>query len=229
VDDHVFVGQLLVTDLVFGYDGRIFASRYNQFAATSSLVVLEGEEARQDARIAEVVRLAQEGMSERDEAALAALLGHADRRIRRRAQQELVRRGAVQPLSALARDRGQPVIPRLHALWGLGQLGADALRTAGWSDLAWASGDEAELRAQVAKLAGEVGADWLAADLIGWLRDASPRVRFFAAQSLGKLGGRRSSRSSRCRRRGPGRVPAPCRRARALPHRRRRGGGGPRG
>ena len=32
VDEHAFVGQLLVTDVVFGYDGRIFASRYNQFA-----------------------------------------------------------------------------------------------------------------------------------------------------------------------------------------------------
>jgi quinoprotein glucose dehydrogenase len=190
VDEHSFVGQLLVTDLVFGYDGRIFASRYNQFAETSSLVVIEGEEAKRDPRIAEVVKLAQEGMSGRGTGELVSLLGHADRRIRQRAQQELVRRGEPAPLAALARDRAQPVIPRLHALWGLGQLGAEALRTAGWSDLAWAAGDEAEVRAQLAKLAGEAGADWLAADLIGWLRDASPRVRFFAAQSLGKLGAR---------------------------------------
>ncbi len=190
VDDHVFVGQLLVTDLVFGYDGRIFASRFNQFAETSSLVVIEGEEAKRDPRIAETVKLAQEGMSERGADELVALLAHADRRIRQRAQRELVRRGEPAPLAALARDRAQPVIPRLHAVWGLGQLGASALRAAGFRDLAWAAGDEAELRAQVAKVAGEAGADWLAGDLVGWLRDESPRVRFFAAQSLGKLGER---------------------------------------
>ena len=190
VDDHAFVGQLLVTDVVFGYDGRIFASRYNQFSSTSSLVVLESAEAEHDPRLAEVVKLAQEGMAGRESAELIALLGHADQRIRLRAEEELVRRGEPEPLATLARDRAQPVLPRLHAVWGLGQLGANALRAAGWNGLAWAVGDDAELRAQVAKVAGEAGASWLAGDLIEWLRDESPRVRFFAAQSLGKLGSR---------------------------------------
>jgi len=184
VDEHKFVGQLLVTDVVFGYDGRIFASRYNQFAGTSSLVVLENPEAKADPRLAETVKLAQEGMDGRDETALVALLAHADRRIRQRAQQELVERGDPQPLAALVADRSQPLIPRLHAVWGLGQLGAGAL---GWRDLAWAAGDDAELRAQLAKVAGEAGAERLSPELIGWLADESPRVRFFAAQSLGKL------------------------------------------
>jgi quinoprotein glucose dehydrogenase len=190
VDDHVFVGQLLVTDVVFGYDGRIFASRYNQFASTSSLVVLESAAAKQDPKLTEVAKLAQEGMGGRSEDELVALLGHSDQRIRLRAQQELVQRGEASPLAALARDRAQPVIPRLHAVWALGELGPAALRTAGWSDLAWAAGDDAELRAQAAKVAGEAGASWLAGALIEWLHDPSPRVRFFAAQSLGKLGER---------------------------------------
>lgn len=190
VDEHAFIGQILVTDLVFGWDARIYAARYNQFAATSSLVVLESEAAKNDPRIAETAKLAQEGMGGREEHELAALLGHADRRIRRLAQQELVQRGDPDVFAALARDRSQPLVLRLHAVWGLGQLGANALREVAWGDLAWADGDEAELRAQVAKIAGEAGAGWLAGDLIGWLADESPRVRFFAAQSLGKLGAR---------------------------------------
>ena len=183
VDEHPFVGQILVTDVTFGYDARIYAARYNQFAATSSLVVMESAEARSDPRVAETVKLAQEGMGGRDESELASLLGHADRRIRLSAQQELVRRGEAELLAALARDRSQPLIPRLHAVWGLGQLGAP-------SDLAWAEGDEPELRAQLAKVAGEAGGERWAEDLIRWLDDESPRVRFFAAQSLGKLGAR---------------------------------------
>jgi quinoprotein glucose dehydrogenase len=190
VDAHPFIGQILVTDLTFGWDARIYASRYNQFAATSSLVVLENEAAKSDPRIAETVKLAQEGMAGREQAELVALLGHADRRIRRLAQQELVERREPDAFAAVAGDRSQPLLRRLHAVWGLGQLGASALREAGWANLAWADGDEAELRAQAAKIAGEAGAGWLAGDLIRWLSDASPRVRFFAAQSLGKLGAR---------------------------------------
>jgi quinoprotein glucose dehydrogenase len=176
-----------VTDLVFGYDGRIYAARYNQFAATQSLVVLEHAEARKDPRVAEAVELARAGMRERPADELVRLLAHADRRIRSRAQQELVRRADPGPLAAVAADRDLVRIPRLHAVWGLGQLGAGALTAAGWNDLVWARDDDAELRAQLAKIAGEAGAGWLAPELIAWLGDASPRVRFFAAQSLGKL------------------------------------------
>lgn len=190
VGEEPFIGQILVTDLAFGYDGRIYAARYNQFAATSSLVVMEHAEARRDPRVAESVELARAGMRERTTDELTPLLAHPDRRIRQRAQQELVRRGAVLPLAALARERSRALIPRLHAVWGLGQLGAEALREAGWSHLGFVREDDAELRAQVAKVAGEARAGWLAADLIGWLGDPSPRVRFFAAQSLGKLGSR---------------------------------------
>jgi quinoprotein glucose dehydrogenase len=182
-----FVGQILVTDLVFGYDGRIFAARYNQFAETQSLVVMEHAEARSDPRVAETVELARAGMRERPAEELARLLGFADRRIRWRAQQELVRRGDPAPLAAAATDRTLALIPRLHAVWGLGQLGASGLEAAGWNDLDWARGEDAELRAQLAKVAGEAGAGWLVGDLVAWLGDPSARVRFFAAQSLGKL------------------------------------------
>jgi quinoprotein glucose dehydrogenase len=185
-----FIGQILVTDLVFGYDGRIYAARYNDFAKTQSLVVLEHAGARSDPRVAEVVELARAGLRERSVDEVARLLGHADRRIRQRAQQELVRRRDPQPLAAVAEDGSLALIPRLHAVWGLGQLGAGALTAAGWNDLGWARSEDAELRAQLAKFAGEAGAGWLAGDLIAWLGDPSARVRFFAAQSLGKLGAR---------------------------------------
>jgi quinoprotein glucose dehydrogenase len=187
VNAEPFVGQILVTDLVFGYDGRIYAARYNQFAATQSLVVLEHAEARKDPRIAEAVALARAGMRERPVAELVALLGHADRRIRQRAQAELVRRGDPRVLTAVVRDRSQLLIPRLHAVWGIGQLGTRGLTAGGLNELAWARDDDPELRAQLAKLVGGARAGWLAPELIAWLGDASARVRFFAAQSLGKL------------------------------------------
>jgi quinoprotein glucose dehydrogenase len=187
VDAETFVGSILVTDVVFGWDGRIYSARYNDIQKTQSLVVMEHAEARSDPRVAETVALAREGMGGRPVPELVTLLGHADRRIRQRAQQELVRRGDPTPLGRVARNREASLIPRLHALWGLGQLGPDALHALRWEGFAWAASEEPELRAQLAKLAGEVEAERLAPELLAWLGDPNPRVRFFAAQSLGHI------------------------------------------
>src|SRR5690606_8392118 len=78
--------------------------------------------------------------------------------------------------------------PRLHATWGLGIL---AERGSGKakshiSDLARSDTDE--VRAQATKLIGDHGIAKENDLLISYLEDDSARVRFFAAQSLGKLG-----------------------------------------
>jgi putative heme-binding domain-containing protein len=81
----------------------------------------------------------------------------------------------------------------MHALWALGQLGAAGLRAGFGDDLAWAAEEAAPLREQITRIAGErgeAGGDWLVGDLIAALEEPSPRVRFFAAQSLGRLAAR---------------------------------------
>ncbi|MCE2392557.1 MAG: c-type cytochrome, partial [Proteobacteria bacterium] len=187
VDEHVFLGSTLATDLAFGYDGRIFVSVFDQIGSTQHLLSLEHERGRADPRVAETARLVREGLKERSEPELADLLRHADRRVRQRAQWELVGRGAGAVLARVAGDPQAPLLQRLHAIWGLGQLGAEGLRSAGWEDLDWLAGEVEELRAQVARVAGEAGAVWLEPGLIVLLRDPGARVRFFAAQSLGRL------------------------------------------
>ena len=187
VDEHVFLASTLATDLAFGYDGRLFVSEFDQFGATQQLLTLVHESSRADPRVAETVRLVRQGLQDQPTPELADLLGHADRRVRQRAQRELVRRGAGEVLARVARDRQAGLLPRLHAVWGLGQLGAEGLRSAGWEDLGWLAGNVDEFRAQVARVAGEAGAGWLEPDLIALLRDPNARVRFFAAQSLGRL------------------------------------------
>jgi putative heme-binding domain-containing protein len=76
----------------------------------------------------------------------------------------------------------------VHALWGLGQLGAGAL--GGLEAPAFAASLSPELRAQLARVAGDARAPAFAPLLVALLRDPHPRVRFFAAQSLGALGER---------------------------------------
>jgi len=191
LDSRDFIASVIATDLSFGFDGRIYVARYSQIGETQSIMVASHDEARGDPRVAEAARLAREGMKDREPGALGELLGHADQRIRQRAQFELAERGEVEVLAAAAADSKAPLIARIHGIWGLTQLGATALEQAGWKDLAWADGND-ELRAQAAKAAGETAAGWLLDELIDLLADPSARVRFFAAQSLGKMGATRA-------------------------------------
>jgi len=195
VDDHMFIGSILPTDVAFGWDGRVYATDFSQFAEAQTVEVFQHDELVRDPRIAETVRLAREGMAQREADELVSLLGHADQRIRLRAQYELAAREDTARLGAVAGDAQASVLARIHAVWGLGQLGAGALRAAGWDDLDWTRGADAELRAQVVKIAGDAGADWLASDLLVRLADdeENARVRFFAAQSLGALGERQAT------------------------------------
>ena len=191
LDSRDFIASVIATDLSFGFDGRIYVARYSQIGETQSIMVASHDEARGDPRVAEAARLAREGMKDREPGVLGALLGHADQRIRQRAQFELAERGEVEVLASAAADSKAPLIARIHGIWGLTQLGANALEQAGWKDLAWADGND-ELRAQAVKAAGETAAGWLLDELIDLLADPSARVRFFAAQSLGKLGATRA-------------------------------------
>jgi len=185
IDVRPFISQVVATDFAFGFDGRFYVAHYEDLSKKQRLLVMEDAEARKQDVVAETARLAREGMRGRSAEELVELLAHADQRIRLRAQFELARRGDAAPLAALARDAEAPELARVHALWGLGQLGAPAL--AGFEAPEVAASFDPELRAQLARVAGDARAEAFAPLLIEWLRDAEPRVRFFAAQSLGAL------------------------------------------
>jgi quinoprotein glucose dehydrogenase len=107
--------------------------------------------------------------------------------VRQSAQFALVDKGAdaVAPLAGVARaGKG---LARLHAIWGLGQLGRAT--PAAFKELIPLVKDaDADVRGQAAKTLGE-GRVAAAADVLSsLLKDEQPRVRFFAAQALGKTG-----------------------------------------
>jgi len=209
VDRHAFIWSVLTPDFDFSWDGRMFAARYDQMGDRRGIAVFEHPESRADPRVAELARIAATKMASHDTDDLIGLLDFPDQRLRLRAQFELANRRAIAPLVALARDEGAALQPRLHAVWALGQIGdagLEALAEAtGWATSAStahavsaapavpaapaARGPASDvLRAQLARVAGEArSAAWLA-----WLRDGlgdpAPRVRFFAAQALGRLG-----------------------------------------
>lgn len=120
---------------------------------------------------------------------LVDLLAHSDRRLRQMAQFALVERGEVDRLVAVAHDEEADLQPRLHAAWGLGQL----LRSDGSSELVdallkLAQSRDAELRANAARLFGDLQFEAAADSMLSLLTDSSARVRSLAAAGLFRRG-----------------------------------------
>ena len=119
---------------------------------------------------------------------ISGLLRHADMRVRTKAQFALVDRRAVDQLLAAARQK-EHQLARVHALWGIGQLARKDSRQARLLTPLLADGD-AEIRAQAARVLGDVRYAPAAGALVPLLADAAPRARFFAAEALGRIGHR---------------------------------------
>lgn len=168
-------GAMYVTDWINGWEtknsGRIW--RVDAPAAAASPMRRE------------VQSLLAADFTGRTPADLAALLRHVDMRVRQRAQFDLVRRGDVKVLLSAAGDPSGG-LGRLHALWGIGQLSRKDRRHAAHLP-AFLTDADAEIRAQAAKLLGDVRYAEAADRLLPLLKDAAPRVRFFAAEALGRI------------------------------------------
>jgi putative membrane-bound dehydrogenase-like protein len=168
-------GALYLTDWITGWDSKNNGRLWRIDAPAAA-----GSAARKD-----VQALLVEDFAGRDASAVAALLRHADLRIRQKAQFDLARRGDVQSLLAAARDSAGG-LARLHGLWGVAQLARRDMRHA--AHLAAFLGDaDPEIRAQAAKLIGDVRDASAAERLLPLLGDAAPRPRFFAAEAIGRL------------------------------------------
>ncbi len=168
-------GALYLTDWMTGWDskdeGRIWK--------------LDTPSTAGSADRKEVLSLLRADFRSRPVAGVSSLLRHPDMRVRQKAQFELARRGDVQPLLAAARDASAG-LGRLHAIWGMAQLARRQPSHA--SHLADFLGDpDAEVRAQAAKMIGDVRYAAAGDRLLPLLKDSAPRVQFFAAEALGRI------------------------------------------
>ncbi len=194
VDEHKFIDHVLCTDVEFGYDGRVYVADWGagwvqngegRLYAISDPNWIDTEAAL---RVAELFR----GGFERPAIELAMLLRHRDRRVRFEAQWELATRGASGEglFCAYAREHGDP-LPRLHGLWGLGQLGRSGKLTQKGRDTVQSliSDDDPRVRAVACQVAGEIRDPATIPDLTARLGDQSGRVIARAIEALGKVGG----------------------------------------
>jgi quinoprotein glucose dehydrogenase len=198
VDRQQFCWSVLATDVKFGVDGGLYVSDWVEgwgMTGKGRLYRVHDANLDRDPAVLETKRLLAEGMERRSLDELARLLANADLRIRQEAQFALADRGleAIAPLEGVAR-RNQNLLARLHGIWGIGQICSRCApaslppeaRQALDLLIALVSDSDAEVRAQAAKVLGDRRFPKAYDKLEAALKDPSPRVRSFAALSLGK-------------------------------------------
>ena len=184
---HKFAWSVLATDFDFGWDGRMFATTFDQFGGGKQVLQMRHPPSQADPRVKELSEIVSRPISTLSTERLFELLSFPDQRLRLRAQFELVARAQGDGLAQRAMDSDADVITRLHGIWGLGQLGGDALAALVANGAEWLEEAPIEVRTQFARVAGDGGLEEFAPLFIKWLGDESRRIRFFAAQALGAL------------------------------------------
>ena len=180
--NHILIQGLgaQVLTSAFGPDGRLYFTLWRPSRGMSQLWTLQASNHTQE--MIHVKEILAKDLKQQNVDKLLELLGHTDRRIRQQAQFALVARGEIKAMRNLAMNRKAELLPRLHSLWGLGQLKHND------SDLlaVLCADDSDEMRAQVARWAGELSFD-PENRIPAMLRDSSPRVRLMAGIACGKL------------------------------------------
>ena len=124
VDSHEFIWKILGTDIDFGYDGGIYISDWvNGWDGLGKGRIYKfwHRDSPQTPTPQSATTLMRAGMKTFTIDKLSTWLGHPDRRIRQEAQFELARRKAIYRLVLRATHPGRS-LPRIHAIWGLGQI-----------------------------------------------------------------------------------------------------------
>jgi quinoprotein glucose dehydrogenase len=190
-----FVWGSLVTDCEFGPDGALYFSDWvegwNQTGKGRLYRVFDPV-----TRATDIVRETRgalaDGVSGSSIDSLIALLSHPDQRVRQAAQFELVAQARRKPdgYAILTRVAGhsESVLARVHAIWAVGMYFKDAGPIALSLLAPMLEDPSAEVRAQAARTIGDLADTRALAPLVARLADESPRVRMFAAISVGKLG-----------------------------------------
>jgi quinoprotein glucose dehydrogenase len=197
-----FAKHVLASDCEFGPDGDLYLLDFVEGwrgpnKGRIHRIVWTGRTPEEELLQTQTRLLLTTDFAARDTKELLDLLGHGDRRVRLFAQFAIAGQPTppVDRLAALAVDASQPLQPRIHALWALGQIGRS--RSAAAVSAAAAVLDtaaslvpatEREPLAQACRVLGDLRHAAAVPMLIERLRDDSPRVRFYAAQGLGRIG-----------------------------------------
>ena len=190
-DEIDMMSGILPTGIRFGPDGALYAADWingwdtKDFGRVWKIDIGPGEDdLKYERKTTEgLMRADYQGM---DISKLAGLLSYMDMRIRQKAQFELVRRGdsGYKTLVAIAEKDPNP-LGRIHGIWGIGQVASKDLKKAAPLKKLLED-DNAEIVAQATRIIGDIRDGSANLKLIELLKHSSSRIRFFAAQALGR-------------------------------------------
>ena len=186
-DEQVLEG-IQATGLDFGPDGALYFADWIEgwaLNAEGRVWKLDSPSSAESSVRTETKNLLAEDFRDRPSGSLLNLLGHADMRVRKKAQFELAARDDTDTFEA-ALEQENPQLQRIHGIWGLAQIGR-RIPHAAEPLISLLKDDDSEVRAQAAKMLGDVKYEPAGDALISLLADTNARVRFFATEALGRL------------------------------------------
>ena len=192
VDDEKPIWGTLVTDIDFASDGKLYLSDWVfgwNGEDKGRIYTFFNEEKLKDPIVKEVETLLRDGMADKPQEAVVALLAHKDQRVRQEAQFELVDREEFEALR-IAASSGEKTLPRIHAMWGIEQLlrrGAQADEALKKQMVAWFSDKDHAVRREAVRLAMDHFPQF-SSHLVKLCADPHAKVRYEAAYGLGKIG-----------------------------------------
>jgi len=192
IDHHDFCKPVKASDVDFGYDGKMYVAEYqtspfDRKTSGGRIYRLFDKTTLDQPVVASTRTLFQKGFHHRTVEQLVSLLHHDDMRVRLRAQFALASRGPASAgdLTKVANaDDNQ--LARLHAIWGLGQIGRSSPQVVA-PVLTLLKDEDSEVRAQAARVLGDARFAPAANAILPLFADDTSRVRFFAALALGML------------------------------------------
>jgi len=189
--DESILSGVLPTGIEFGPDGALYVADWingwdtKNYGRVWKLDVTENDNDLSKQRH-ETQRLMTLDYSDQSTDELVKLLAYPDKRIRQKAQFALVKSGSGEDAFHTVIKDAKDQFARIHAIWGIGQLAAEDLNKA---DVLTGllSDKDPEIIAQAVKILGDVKYTAVGPELIPLLKNENPRIKFFAAQALGRI------------------------------------------
>ncbi len=183
---------VLPTGIKFGPDGALYVADWingwntKNYGRVWKLDVTKDKNDLAAQRL-ETQRLMQLDYAKQTPEQLYTLLMYSDKRIRQKAQFELVSRGQKGfDMLNKAVYQTDNQLGRIHGIWGIGQLMRKDKNYAG-SLLPLLKDKDAEITVQAIKMLGDAEITSVGNDLIPFLTNTNARLTFFAAEALGQL------------------------------------------
>ena len=191
-EQNVLTG-ILPTGIRFGPDGALYVADWINGWNAKDYGRVWKVDVTKETNDLEAIRLETKRLIQLDYGKLSpemlySLLSNMDMRIRQKAQFELVNRGGMGlPLLKKAILQRNNQLARIHGIWGIGQLArTNKLLAPTLTDLL--KDKDAEIITQAAKMLGESKITSAGKELIPLLQNENPRVKFYGAEALGKIG-----------------------------------------